>query len=234
MEQVWHGYPPHLPTRLALSKPVGLAEFDGSSWRSLMETVKSSLAAVTHPVPWQPISLKGLDIAWVGMRVPDIDTNGRPWVWEVVTPSQFSDTPILHDDPMVLPVAQDTVIVNVNHPDHSGPIVRMQVPVREAPDVIEVGADALPGHPWEFSVETGWTARCLEAAAQEWIDREVGFGPRLDSNEPTIESTERYQISPSISIESSAFDRLLSLAPHDAAVVSSALCNIHEALDPYR
>lgn len=219
---------------VALSKPVGLAEFDSSSWRSLMESVKSSLSVITRPVPWQPVSLKGLDIAWVGMHVPDINANGRPWVWEVVTPSQFSDTPILHDDPMVLPVAQDTVVVNVSHPDHSGPIVRMQVPVREAPDMIEVNADALPGHPWEFSVETGWTARCLETAAQKWIEREVGVGPCLDSNEQQLDSSERYQLSPSISIESAAFDRLLSLAPDDAAVVSSALCHIHEALDPYR
>lgn len=218
---------------LALSKSVGLAEFDGSSWSSLVESVKCSLSMMTRPVPWKPVSLRGLDIAWVGMQVPDIDTHGRPWVWEVVTPHQFRGTPLLHDDPMVLPVAQDTVIVNVSHPDHSGPIVRMQVPVREAPDVIEVSADALPGHPWEFSVETGWTARCLETAAQEWIEREVGVGPRLDSHEQPIEA-DRYQLSPSISIESSAFDRLLTLAPDDAAVVSSALCNIHNALDVYR
>jgi hypothetical protein len=53
-------------------------------------------------------------------------------------------------------------------------------------------------------------------------------------DEPTLESHDSYQLSPSINIEASAFDRLLTLAPDEAAVVSSALCAIHEALEPYR
>jgi len=58
------------------------------------------------------------------------------WVWEVVTPSQYEASHRMQDDPMVLSVAQDTVIAEVNHHDHSGPIMRMQVPVKQAPETI--------------------------------------------------------------------------------------------------
>ncbi|MBM3639125.1 MAG: hypothetical protein FJW98_06790 [Actinobacteria bacterium] len=200
----------------------------------LVDTVKQSLARLSDVLTWQPVSLKGLDIAWVGMQVPAIDSAGRPWVWEVVTPDQFAQTPLLHDDPMVLPVQQDTVVVTVNHADHSGPIVRMQVPVTRVPEHVAVDRRALPQGAWTFGLETGWTTQALGTAAQCWIDREVGCNARLNMDEPTLESQDSYQLSPSINIEASAFDRLLTLAPDEAAVVSSALCAIHEALEPYR
>jgi hypothetical protein len=39
---------------------------------------------------------------------------------------------------------------------------------------------------------------------------------------------------PAIDIESAAFDRLLTLDPDDAAVVTSLLASVHEALQPFR
>lgn len=215
---------------------VGMA-FNGAVWDTIVSDVKKSLTTLPEQIDllsWQPVSLRGLDIAWVGMHVPAIDTKGRPWVWEVVTPEQFCETTILHDDPMVLSVAQDTVIIDVRHADHSGPIVRMQVPVNQTPDLLELDANTLPGHPWQFSLQTGWTAHALGTAAQVWIDREVGCHAKLDTHEPSLGSIDRYQLSPSISIESAAFDRLLTLAPDDAAAVTSALGSIHEALETFR
>ena len=113
--------------------------------------------------------MPGLDVAWVGMNVPVIDTGGRPWVWEVVTPTQYNASVRMQDDPMVLPVAHDTVVAEVNHRDHSGPIMRMQVPVTHAPDAISLPAE--PAGPWSVRLETGWTVQALGSAAQCWIDR---------------------------------------------------------------
>ncbi len=211
--------------------------FKGAAWNTIISDVKKSLTTLPQEIDvlsWQPVSLRGLDIAWVGMHVPVIDTKGRPWVWEVVTPEQFSDTTILHDDPLVLSVAQDTVIIDVHHADHSAPIVRMQVPVTETPDLLELDANTLPGHPWKFTLQTGWTAHALGTAAQKWIDREVNCLAKLETHEPSPDSIDRYQLSPSISIESAAFDRLLTLTADDAAAVTSALGSIHEALEPFR
>jgi hypothetical protein len=39
---------------------------------------------------------------------------------------------------------------------------------------------------------------------------------------------------PAIDIESAAFDRLLTLDPDDAAMVTTLLTQVHEALRPYR
>lgn len=199
----------------------------------IVDLVKQSLSTARTTLTWNPVSRRGLDIAWVGMQVPEIDTGGRPWVWEVVTPRDF-DAHGLGDDPMVLPVVQDTVVITVNHSDHSGPIVRMQVPVSDVPDGLEVDGHIVPGKPWSFVMETGWTTQALGHAAQAWIDREVGSPVRLDPHECPDPQASSFQFSPRIAIESAAFDKLLTLAPHEAAVVSSALGHIHDALQPYR
>lgn len=168
------------------------------------------------------------------MAVPSVDSAGRPWVWEVVRPDDFESHSLLQDDPMVLPVAQDTVVVSVLHADHSGPIVRMQVPVSAPVETVEVDGSTLPGHPWSFSIETGWTAGAIGSAAQCWIDREVGSGAKLETPEPSLSEDASFRLTERINIESSAFDRLLTLDPHDAAVVSSSLASIHDALSVYR
>jgi hypothetical protein len=176
--------------------------------------------------------MPGLDVAWVGMNVPVIDTGGRPWVWEVVTPTQYNVSTRMQDDPMVLPVAHDTVVAEMNHRDHSGPIMRMQVPVTHAPDSISLPAE--PAGPWSVSLETGWTIQALGSAAQCWIDRESPGTARLETPEPPLPARQRYQLHPAIDFESSAFDRLLTLDPDDAATVTSLLSLVHDALTPYR
>lgn len=135
---------------------------------------------------------------------------------------------------MVLPVPQDTVVVSVTHADHSGPLLRMQVPVSDTPDQVVVDHDKLPGDPWRFSLETGWTTEALKNAAQGWIDLEAGGVARLESLEPPVPREEAYNFSSRINIQSSALDRLLTLDPDDSAAISGALNHIHEALAPFR
>lgn len=155
-------------------------------------------------------------------------------MWEVVTPHDFGKMGHLCDDPMVLPVPQDTVVVSVSHADHSGPLLRMQVPVSETPDHVVVDQDKLPGEPWTFSLETGWTTEALKNAAQAWIDLEAGGVARLESLEPPLPREDSYSFSSGINIGSGALDRLLTLDPDDSAAVSGALTHIHEALEAFR
>ena len=194
--------------------------------------MRRSLAEHPESLTWRRVTMPGLDVAWVGMNVPVIDTGGRPWVWEVVTPTQYNASTRMQDDPMVLPVAHDTVVAEVNHRDHSGPIMRMQVPVTHAPDSISLPAE--PAGPWSVSLETGWTIQALGSAAQCWIDRESTGTARLETPEPPLPARQRYQLHPAIDFESSAFDRLLTLDPDDAATVTSLLSLVHDALTPYR
>ena len=200
----------------------------------IVDTVRGSLRTLATTLSWSPVSLRGLDIAWIGVAVPAVDSGGRPWVWEVVTPRDFEALPGLCEDPMVLPVAQDTVVVSVSHADHSGPLLRMQVPVSETPDQVVVDHDKLPGEPWSFSLETGWTTEALKNAAQSWIDLEAGGVARLESLEPPLPREDAYAFSSRINIQSSAMDRLLTLDPDESAAVSGALSHIHEALEPFR
>jgi len=199
-----------------------------------MDSVKKSLRESTSPLPWRQVTMPGLTVPWVGMSVREIDTGGRPWVWEVVTPGQWSESSRMRDDPMVLPLTQDAVLAEITHADHSGPIVRMQVAVRETPDAVTLPRGLNPEGPWGVRLRTGWTVQAIGDAAQCWIDRESPGGARLETHEPSLEGRRVYQIHPSIDIEEGAFDRLLTLEPDETAVVTSILSMVHEALDPWR
>ena len=135
---------------------------------------------------------------------------------------------------MVLSLRQDAVLAEITHADHSTPIVRMQVAVRETPDEVVLPRGLDPDGPWGVRLRTGWTVQAIGDAAQCWIDREIPGGARLETLEPTLEGRRVYQIHPSIDIEGTAFDRLLTLEPDEAAAVTSILTMVHEALDPYR
>ena len=200
---------------------------------TFVEGVKRSLAQQHDTMSWRKVTMPGLDVAWAGMNVPTIDTGGRPWVWEFVTPGQWETSERLREDPMVLPVEQDAVVVQVRHADHPGAIVRMQVPVRESVAAIELPIAPVVG-PWAVSLEAGWTVQALGSAAQCWIDRETPGGARLETPEPGPAPHPLYKLHPAIDIESAAFDRLLTLGPDEAAVVTSLLTRVHDALDPYR
>lgn len=173
-------------------------------------------------------------MAWVGLHVPMVDTGGRPWVWEIVTPDQYENSERLQNDPLVLSVAHDVVIVEMTHPDVTRPHLRMQVPISTVPDTVVVPRSIADAHPWAIKLETGWTAQALVAAAQQWIDREIPGQPRLQVPAAPDSAPQLYQLHPAINIESAAFDHLLTLDSHDAAVVTSVLAAVHDALQPYR
>lgn len=202
--------------------------------QTIVDAVKRSLAECQRTISWRRVTMPGLQLAWVGMNVPDIDSAGRPWVWEVVTPQQYESDARLQEDPLVLSVAHDTVITEINHVDHTGPIMRMQVPVRTTPHAITLKSGLSASSPWSLRLETGWTVQALGSAAQCWIDEEVPGGARLDIPEPVIPEENKYALLPSVDFESAAFDRLLTLDPNDAAVVTSLLSRVHSALQPYR
>ncbi len=202
--------------------------------QTIVEEVKRSLAEQQSSLSWQQVTMPGLSVAWVGLHVPMVDTGGRPWVWEVVTPQQYESSERLQNDPLVLSVPHDVVIVEMNHPDPTRPLLRMQVPVQVVPDTLVVPRSIAEARPWTVRLETGWTVQALGAAAQCWIDREVPGQPRLQIPTEPISPPQLYQLHPAINIESAAFDHLLTLDPHDAAVATSVLATVHDALQPYR
>jgi hypothetical protein len=110
----------------------------------------------------------------------------------------------------------------------------MQVPVRHAPEAISVANELTADTPWSLRMEVGWTMQALGDAAQCWIDREAPGTTRLKMPQPNNHKGSSYKLHPEIDIESAAFDRLLTLDPNDAAVVTSLLARVHEALLPYR
>ena len=72
----------------------------------LVDGIRESFAALSCPVTWKRVSVPGLAVAWAGMHVPAVETGGRPWVWEVVTPDQYDSSQKLRDDLLVLPGSQ--------------------------------------------------------------------------------------------------------------------------------
>ena len=184
-------------------------------------------------MPWRKVTMPGLDVAWAGMNVPSIETGGRPWVWEFVTPDRWQQSERLQDDPLVLPVAHDAVVVQVRHAGQPGTVLRMQVPVRNWTPSMELPIAPVVG-PWTVSLEAGWTVQALGDAAQCWIDRETPGCARLDTPVPQPPADPLYKLHPAIDIESAAFDRLLTLDPDDAAVVTMLLARVHDALRPFR
>lgn len=202
--------------------------------QSFVDGIKRSLSEQTDSLTWRRVTVPGLDVAWVGMNVPALDTGGRPWVWEVVTPRCYDSTPRLGQDPMVLAVEHDAVVAEIHHVELGSPVVTMQVPVRHSPDALQVASGLAPDSPWSLRLQVGWTVQALGNAAQCWIDEQVPGTVRLETPQPLRPLGQSYKLHPEIDIESAAFDRLLTLKPHDAAVVTSLLARIHEALAPYR
>ena len=200
----------------------------------ISESVIHSLADITDPLQWKPVTMPGLPVPWLGVHVPAINTQGRPWVWEVVTPSQYSECEQMHDDPMVLAVQQDTVVVTMRHRNQPRATVRMQVSVTCAPDEIEMQCPLDPAGNWTVTMETGWSATAVGRAAQDWIDDKTHSTATIDISEPILRPEIRYQLSPDIDVESAAFDTLLTLSMHDAGIVSSTLSSIRGALAAYR
>lgn len=197
----------------------------------LVDAVKRSLADRSDTLSWRRVTLPGLAVPWAGVDVPELDACGRPWVWEIVTPRQWEASDALRDDPMVLAVAQDVVVTEVNHRELGTPLVRMQSPVTHAPDHLALVTGLDPDGPWSLRIETAWSVEALGNAAQSWIDREAP-GPVLRS--AGSRRSEGFELHPSMTIGSEAFDRLLTLHPDDAATATRLLSVVHDALAPFR
>lgn len=183
---------------------------------------------------WRRVTVPGLHTPWVGMHVPVIDTGGRPWVWEVVTPDVYDTSDVMREDPMVLRLAQDAVITEVYHRDIGGPVVRMQSPVVVAPSGLTLVPGPDPYGPWDLRISTGWTVDALVGAAQSWIDHETPGSAVLSVPSPCAQPPADYELHPAMRFESAAFDYLLTLDPDDAAHVTSLLSMVHRALEPFR
>lgn len=183
---------------------------------------------------WRRVTVPGLSTPWVGLNVPVLDTGGRPWVWEVLTPEVYDASDEARRDPLVLRAHHDAVITEVHHRDHETPVVRMQSPVSTTPIDVRLVPGPDPASPWSVRLSTGWTMEALASAAQSWIDREAPGSAPLAPPAPPVHAPEHYQLHPAIRIESGAFDLLLTLDSDDAAEVTSLLSMVHEALVPYR
>ena len=200
----------------------------------ISESVIQSLTDITDSLQWKPVTMPGLPVPWLGVHIPEINTHGRPWVWEVVTPSQYTSSEKLLDDPMVLCVEHDTVIVTMHNRDAPKSSVRMQVSVSRIPDQLEMQCPLDPHNKWSVTMATGWSTTSVGRAAQDWIEDNTDSLARIDITEPVLRPDIRYQLSPDIDVESAAFDSLLTLSFHDAGIVSSTLTSIHDALATYR
>lgn len=200
----------------------------------ISDSVIQSLADITDSLQWKPVTMPGLPVPWLGVHVPEINTHGRPWVWEVVTPSQYTSSDRLHGDPMVLCVEHDTVIVTMHNCEVPKSSVRMQVSVSRVPDELEMHCPLDPSNKWSVTMATGWSMGTVGRAAQDWIEDNTDSLARIDITEPVLRPNIRYQLSPDIDVESAAFDSLLTLSLHDAGIVSSTLSSIHDALATYR
>lgn len=200
----------------------------------ISESVIQSLADISDSLQWKPVTMPGLPVPWLGVHVPEINTHGRPWVWEVVTPAQYTSSERLHDDPMVLCIEHDTVIVTMHNRDVPASSVRMQVSVSRVPDELETHCPLERSNKWSVTMATGWSANAVGRAAQDWIEGNTDSLARIDITEPVLRPDIRYQLSPDIDVESAAFDSLLTLSLHDAGIVSSTLSSIHDALATYR
>jgi hypothetical protein len=191
-------------------------------------------------LPWHPIRIAGLDAPWVGVR-PEGSPFGpfpRAWTWDVVTPEDKDSDPFLRRDPLAVAVHQDVVLASVGKGDLP-PVVSLRVPVREAPDRIDVDRNALPPQPWRVDLSTGWSQPVIAAALAGWAaqtlgrtDLDTGDGADRDPVEPPED--DRFEVGDGVSITGAAFDRLLAEGPDVAAIVCGTLAAICEALEPYR
>lgn len=210
------------------------------SWRAFVDVVLREL--VTAPpvdVSWEPVHLIGLDSPWVGVRVPALQNEARAWVWDVVTPEDKKRDRSLHDDPLALPVAQDTVIVDLHRDDDASFGLRLQVPVREVPARIDVPASAVPPSPWRVELASGWTSAAIGSAIVSWFSDHLGvrravMGGSRPSGAPSPGLPERFQVGDDLYAVGSSFDALLRLPPGDAARVTTFFSAVAESLSPVR
>ena len=206
------------------------------SWTALIDGILTRAAEQSGALPWQPVSLNGMDHPWVGVRAPALGAS-RSWQWDVVTPEDHKSDPLLRCDALALPVAQDMMVVDVRRCDRPGLNVRLQVPVRMVPVSIDVNVSALPPPPWEVELSTGWSAQTIAHSVKDWLRTYVGRDvaiPPDDCHTPPADASDRFSIGEDLWVTDDAFDALLRLDASDAAVVTGTLAALADALSGYR
>jgi len=206
------------------------------SWRGLIDNVVEQLGESRCEARWEPVQLRGLSAAWIGVNCPSLGDIGRPWVWDVVTAADHEGHPELRTDPLALVVEQDVVVVALRRADHASPLVQLQVPVNQVPDQVEVPANALPTAPWRLELSTGWTSNAIGRALGQWVTGHVGgdVPVRPLHGVPAEAEEDRFSMGDRLWATSSAFDVLLEQDPHEAAAITRCLGAVAEALEPWR
>ena len=206
------------------------------SWREFVDGVLDDLVAVpaTGELAWEPVHLFGLEAPWVGVRLPSLRTDGRAWVWDVVTPEDHERDRSLHDDPLALAVAQDTIVVDVHRDDDAGFGLRLQVPVRRVPSRIDLPASAVPGAPWRVGLASGWTSSTIGAALTSWFSDCLGVARGMGPSAPTADNADHFQVGDGLFAAGASFDALLRLPAHEAAGITTFFAAITDALAPVR
>ena len=206
------------------------------AWTDLVDRIVASAATQGAAVPWQPVSVRGLDHPWVGVHAPSLD-QARAWQWDVVTPEDHESDPQLRLDPLALPVDQDMMVVDVRRADQPHLRVRLQVPVRFVPTSIDVSVSALPPPPWEVELSTGWSAQTIARSVSGWLRTHVGHDVSILPDHRHLDgaaAADRFAIGDDLWVSDDAFDALLQLDVVDAAIVTGTLAALAEALADYR
>ncbi len=213
------------------------------AWREFVDEVLHDLVeAPAVELAWEPVHLLGLDSPWVGVRVPELHTHARGWVWDVVTPEDHERERSLHDDPLALAVAQDTMVLDVHRDDDATVSLRLQVPVREVPWRIDVPSSAVPPSPWRVELSTGWTSASIDDAISRWYTSRLGVHRCLRTGSTTAvrrrsrvaDDDNRFLVGDGLYAEGASMDVLLQMAPADAARITTLFGAVIEALAPWR
>lgn len=204
------------------------------SWRGLVDAVLADLAR-TDPLDWEPIGVAGLDAAWVGVSVPSWHDIDRPWIWDIVTPTDHERDRLLSRDPLTIAVAQNTVLVELSRDDDPSASVAMQVPVSSMPMRIDVPANVLPDPPWRVELSTCWTSGSIAAALGDWMQQWYGHRvPIAEHSTAEAGDDDQYDLGDGLFTCGSAFERLLHRPADEAAVVTATMRAMVDVLAPFR
>lgn len=214
------------------------------AWREFVDEVVHDLVDVPAvDLAWEPVHLIGLAAPWVGVRVPALQSAARAWVWDVVTPEDHDRVRTLHDDPLALAVAQDTMVLDVHRDDDPSVALRLQVPVREVPCRIDVPSTAIPPAPWRIELSTGWTSASIDAAIETWFSSRIGSHPCMRSRSSsavrrrrgtTASADDRFLVGDGLYAEGASMDVLLRMPAGDAARITTLFTAVVDALAPWR
>ena len=186
-----------------------------------MRDTAARWAASRGAVAWEPVTLRGASVPWMGLAC-DVPFE-RPWVWEVVTPELFARHESMRDDPMTLVCERDVVLCEL---DADGRTLWMQVPVWSPPTQVMLPHGLLP-QGWELALEAVWSKEAVNAAIDGWALVECGH--TLEWGEPGPRPA-RFEVDEGVYATSRAMDTLLGEDGEFSAAVTSVFSGVVEAL----